>query len=681
MIQNVENYSTILPDGTVIAGAPFYDWTPEELHAIAVRERIAPSEWSEKYRVLGEHSEEKGPMRLRRTPYAAGILDTLTEASVERVVLCKPAQIGGTEIGISVIGYFAHQEPCPVMLILADEDTAKYMARERIQPMFRESSALRSLPDSTLWKVDEMRFLNGSYIAIGWASSVAKLASRPIRIVICDEIDKPGYLLTTKEGSPISLAVQRTETFYNRKILLLSTPTLIDGNIISELMAADEIRDFHVPCPVCGAFQPLRWSIEYAHGFDDGVFRDRDGSIQPIGGVVWEGGRNATEEQISAAAYKCGPCGAKWTTIEKNVAVQSGIWVSRKEPVKRPRSVGFHINRLYSLLGKSGDIPKLVADFLDARAKGPGEMQTFVNSALAEPWILTIAKTTESAILKARANYDQQTVPADVVALTAGIDMQKRGFWFAVRGWTRQYRSYLIHYGWLGSYEELESLLYQTRYPVVAFGDAKPLVAEIGIWRAGIDSGGGKLDLDIDLTMTEQLYFWIRRNIGRPGPLVWPTKGSSHPMFKIVNVGQPIDKTPSGKPIEGGLSIATIDTGRAKDTFFFRIGQAVAGEDIQPAFLHKQTGNDYARQITAEEKRLNEKQVKEWVRIRQDNHLLDAECIALAIAEPEMSKGGINTIFQHQAPRPRKPVEPKATEQERRAGRLGGFRRPKWLER
>jgi phage terminase large subunit GpA-like protein len=594
----------------------------------------------------------------------------LTEASVERVVFCKPAQIGGTEIGISAIGYFSHQEPCPIMLILADEDTAKYMSRERIQPMFRESAELRSLPDKTLWTVEEMRFLNGAYIAIGWASSVAKLASRPIRLVICDETDKPGYLLTTKEGSPISLAVQRSETFYNRKILLLSTPTLVNGNIITELMAADEIRDFHVPCPHCGAFQPLRWSIEYAHGFDDGLFRAEDGTMKKIGGVVWEGGRNADEEQIAAAVYKCGPCGGAWATVEKNVAVQAGKWVARSEPVANPRSVGFHVNRLYSLLGKSGDIPKLVADFLDARSKGPGEMQTFVNSALSEPWILTIAKTTESAILKARADYDQQTVPADVVALSCGVDMQKRGFWFVVRGFTRNYRSYLIHYGWLGSYDELETLLFKTRYPVVQFGDAKPIIADMGIWRAGIDTGGGKLDLDIDLTMTEQLYFWIRQNAGRPGPLIWPTKGSSHPMDRIVKVGQPIDKTPSGKPLPGGLSIATLDTGALKDAVFFRIGQAVAGEDIQPAFLHKQTGADYARQITAEEKRLNEKRVKEWVRIRPDNHLLDAECIALAIMEPEMSVGGLNTIFRPPTPRPRR-KEPVATEQERR----GSFKR------
>jgi phage terminase large subunit GpA-like protein len=232
----------------------------------------------------------------------------------------------------------------------------------------------------------------------------------------------------------------------------------------------------------------------------------------------------------------------------------------------------------------------------------------------------------------------------------------------------------------LGSYDELESLLYSTRYPVVEIGGLKAAVADLGIWRAGIDSGGGKLDIDIDLTMTEQLYFWIRQNKGRPGPIIWPTKGSSHPMDRIVKVGQPIDKTPSGKSLEGGLSIATIDTGAAKDAVFFRLGQAVAGEDIQPAYLHKQTGPDYARQITAEEKRLNEKGVKEWVRIRPDNHLLDCECIALAIAEPEMSFGGINTIFPGPKPQPRKRTEPKATGQDRRDGRLG-FKRPKWLDR
>ena len=98
-------------------------------------ERLLVSEWAEKYRVLTEPAEEKGPLRLRRTPFLRPIMDACLQRDTEWIVLCKAAQIAGTETMISIIGYYTHQDPSSIMLVLADEDTAVYMSRERIQKM------------------------------------------------------------------------------------------------------------------------------------------------------------------------------------------------------------------------------------------------------------------------------------------------------------------------------------------------------------------------------------------------------------------------------------------------------------------------------------------------------------------------------------------------------------------
>ena len=105
----------LLHGGPLLSGDSNIDcqWFDRELISFKPRERLLVSEWTENYRVLGDQSEEKGPMRLRRTPYMVPIMDQVLNPSVLFVVLCKSAQIAGTEAMISVIGYFAHQEPCP----------------------------------------------------------------------------------------------------------------------------------------------------------------------------------------------------------------------------------------------------------------------------------------------------------------------------------------------------------------------------------------------------------------------------------------------------------------------------------------------------------------------------------------------------------------------------------------
>lgn len=134
-------------------------------------------------------------MRLKRTPYVKPILDKIQEQDADTVVLCWAAQSGKSETALSVVGYYSHMEPCPIMWVLADEDTASYMNRERVQKMFKNTRGLKELVESDHYNLtkDAASLVNGAYVAMAWASSVAKLASRPIRVIIFDEVDKPGY--------------------------------------------------------------------------------------------------------------------------------------------------------------------------------------------------------------------------------------------------------------------------------------------------------------------------------------------------------------------------------------------------------------------------------------------------------------------------------------------------------
>lgn len=629
-------------------------WFDEERQAGKPPERISIAEWAERKRVL-TNAAAKGPYRCEMVPALRPLMGFAKNPFIEEIVLAKSAQIGGTDAVINIVGYYVDQDPSPIMFVLADADTAiEEMSRQRIQPMFQDSDQLSHLPDKDQWTKQELLFRNGSRITFGWASSVGRLASRPYRIVIFDEIDKDGYGQTTNEADSISLGKERTDTFANALILLLSTPTIEGSRLDQQLKSCDIVYDNHAPCPHCSQYQPLRWSLKYSTGCIDGQYRDKDGVYRQIGGVVWEGGRQATREQIEAARYVCGECGSLWTTIEKNHAVQQAIPVPRTEPTGQERKVGLHVNRLYSLF-PGGRLERMVGKWIEAVNSGDlKQVQGFVNSALAEPFKQVTAQASQSDILQARTDLPPRTVPESAVCLTCGVDNQKYGFWFTVRAWAPGFTSWLIDYGFLASWEDVESLLFETAYPY-EHDDSQSL----SIWRVGIDIGGGQFEEG--MSMTEEVYWWVRQNgVGR-GCRVWCTKGASNTLASKVQAGKPLDKTPSGKPIPGGLQIVSLDTGKLKDAYHYRLQQTVQNEP-QAAYLHSEVGEDYAKQIRSEQKRVDRKGVESWIHVRGENHLLDCEAIAHALVDPEWPGGGLNLYKPPKSkPKPPKSADPQGS--------------------
>jgi len=623
-------------------GAIKYNWFPEELSAAKPPEAITVSEWACKYRELGKLSAVTGLYTLAFTPFWGPPMDACADPDIEQVVVCGPAQSGKTVAMVeNVVGFYLHQDPSSIMVVLADEDTANFVSTEKIGPMFKDSSSLSKLYNKKNFNNACIETPNGARVDMAWASSVAKIASRPERVVICDEVDKPGYSKKTKEAAAISLVKERTKSYPSGfyKHIFTSTPTTKEGNIIGLLDASEAVFDWHVPCPYCGVFQPLRWTPEYSHGFKEGMFRGDGNKMYKLGRVSWEGGGDATPTQIKdTARYECGECGEHWTTVQKNQAVGKGKIVGRAEPTGKERKVGFHLNRIYPLFD-SGRIDILVEEFLSAcRVNGEQKakmLQGFVNSALAEPFSQVIRVTEESDLLKARCSLPGQTVPQEAVALTCFVDVQKYGFWFCVRAFARDHTSWLIHYGPLVSWADVENLLFDTYYPV------QDSTRTMKIWRAGVDTGGGKKYED--MSMTEETYWWLRKNAVGRGCRVWGTKGSSNPFPGKIKVGKPLDKTPSGKSMPGGLQIISLNTNDLKDAFHYRLAQAI-DNGPQAAYLHGDTDDSYIQQITAEEKQLNDKGIAEWVAIRKDNHYLDCECGCLVLAEPEWIGGGVELV-------------------------------------
>jgi len=107
-----------------------------------------------------------------------------------------------------------------------------------------------------------------------------------------------------------------------------------------------------------------------------------------------------------------------------------------------------------------------------------------------------------------------------------------------------------------------------------------------------------------------------------------------------VKPGTPLEKTPSGKAILGGLQIIQINTEAYKEMLWWRIQKT--NEDPTEAnawFIHCETQDNIINQICSEELRRNRTGGTEWHQIRRDNHILDCEILCLAAVDYELFGG------------------------------------------
>jgi len=583
-----------------------------EKKVLRKRKPIKVSDWAGKYRVL-TMSVLPGIWHNDITPYLIGIMDAAALPFVREVNICKTPQTGGSEAVHNFVGYCIDRAPGPVLYVYPDEKTAVENSKDRILPMIEAAPQLRSYftgqeKDKSSYRIN----LSHMLIYLGWARSVSSIANKPVRYAIADEIDKPGFDPGKKETGSLELIDKRLITYKRlalSKFIKISSPTTESGNIWRELKNSDVIFDFYVHCPLCGMAQ-----------------------LMDFKGIKWDGGSGADPKEIknkNLAWYECEHCQGKWNEDTRDKAVKKWVWMARGTKLSmdtylskfRPAVIGFHIPSWISYFVSFGEI---AAAFL-LGLNDPIKLQDFLNGFCALPWKDIVVKQDENEVLEHKNDLPGGVVPADAVALTCGVDVQKYGFWFVVRAWRPDLSSHLVQYGYMTTWDDVDTLIFNTRYQI----EGKAPGATMGIWRAGIDSGGGKSSED-DWSKTEEVYSWVRTN-GRG--VAFAIKGASRPQVKKV-IPRVIDKMARGnRVIKGGLVLYFLDVNGFKDLFHWRLGRKK--EQTQYMTLNADTGLDYAKQVLAERKEKDRSGKFEWVQIRRDNHLLDCENIAAACANPE----------------------------------------------
>ena len=556
-------------------------WIHKAVQVLRPVERVTVSKWAEANRVLPDSNSIPGPWRNSVTPYLVEIMDAFSDEMVEEIIFVKPTQVGGTSAMENMLASAIAQDPAPAMCVYPSDDLAERTVESKLDPMIKSCKTLAAKYRINDSKKLALKFTDMVVYLTG-ANSPADLASTNIRYLFMDEVDKfPGA--SKKEADPVSLAKERTKTFFNRKIFMASTPTLKTGHIWKAKEAADVEKHYFVPCPHCGAFIELKFAQ-----------------------IKWPSKEDVPEnaDRAEMATYVCQECGCVITDQDKGKMLAAGRWKPVRQKTQHPKSVAFWMNTLYSPFTRFSDIAR---EFMRSK-DDPELLHNFANSWLAEPWEDTKLKTNAEMVMERQTETPEWTLPPWTKLVTGGIDVQENCLYWTIRAWGDYMTSQNISHGQALSMGEVERIM-NTELTM-------PNGEKVMVNLALMDSGD----------QTEDVYEFCALNSDWALPCKGTTTMLSH--YRL----SPVNKAGSRA---NGMTLVLVDGGKYKD----QIAARMRKENGTGAWMVYQGCDlDYAEQVTAEHKiteRSGGKEVQRWVlkTSHADNHYLDCEVYAAAAAD------------------------------------------------
>lgn len=383
------------------------------------------SQWADKYRFMSaENSAESGPWKTSRTPYLKEIMDAFSDAKVRRIAVVASSQVGKSEMLLNMLGYAIASDPGPAMFVLPTLETAKDFSKRRIAPMIRDCPQLAKKVSDAKSRNSENTMLQKSYpggmLTITGANSPASLASIPARYVFGDERDRWPFSAGS-EGDPWSLVEARTKTFYNAKLVEVSTPTIKGASNIEYAYELGTQEKWSHRCPECGRYHEI-------------VFEDIKFTYDTV--KV----HNKQNYRIKDCYWVCPTCGC--IVREHQMKKQSAKWIAENPESYENGIRSFWISAFASPWEKWSNI---CLAFLNAK-DDPEKLKVVYNTMLGKLWEERGDVESEESYLNRREMYDAE-VPDKVLCLTCGIDTQDNRLEYEVVGFGRHKETWGIKKG------------------------------------------------------------------------------------------------------------------------------------------------------------------------------------------------------------------------------------------
>ena len=548
------------------------------------------SEWADENRVLvSEGSAEPGRWRTDRAPYQRRVMDAFSQPGIWRIVFMASAQVGKSEAELNMMGSAIDNDPGPMLYVQPTDKVAEDYSKRRIAPMIAACPTLHNKVYKAKGRdaanTITMKTFPGGSLAIIGANSPSDLASKPVRYIFLDEIDRFPASAGT-EGDPIDLAERRTETFrHNRKIVLTSTPTIKNHSKIEAAYLEGTQEEWRVECPQCHEYSFVK--------FPDIRFTKEEYDA---------GGKK--DYRVLDVHWRCPECGCE--VGEHALKRQPAKWVALNPEAEETGILSFKINAFLSPWSDWKDICHM---FLKAK-DDPEKLKVFTNTILAESWEMRDRSGRPEAMFARREHYNAE-VPSGVLLLTMGIDTQDNRLEYEVVGWNREEESWGIQKGVIpgrpdapGVWEEVDHLL--DREWKMKNGMRLRIMATF------VDSGGH---------FTDDVYRECDKRAGRNVYAIKGEGGENKPYVRMMKR----DKTARGK--RGGVRfIIGVDSG--KEAILYACGLDKAGPRYMHYPIDYRCGYDaeYFRGLISEQMvihRRNGQNVIAWEKVYDRNEPLD----------------------------------------------------------
>lgn len=598
------------------------------VNSLTIPKRTTPAEWAKANRVYPQTAGIPGPRDPWLTPFMVPFSNAVASGKYNRAVAVTAAQSSKTDTALDIMGQRLDQRPAPLLFVGPSVDFNRDQFEPRFRAMIEGSKTLKNKMLKGKREKKTLKIIAGVRVRLASGASSTALKSDPAAMAFIDEYDEMTANIRG-QGDPLGLVEARGETYSDFITCVTSTPsqgvveTEIDEVSGLEFWAVGDVTEIESPiwrlfqegtrhhwawpCPCCGEyFVPMRKHLEWEKGSTPAQANRTAHLVCPHNDcVIEEGEEGATKAAMNAKGVMIAPgqtiedalCDRNIPDASTYSQWASGLcspfvtWGMRAERIvkaeisgeedKRQTAVNANFGELYTP-GLSGDMPK---------------------------W---------QELLEHRTSLAPGEVTGDMYHLIMGVDVQKNGLFYAIRGFGAQGTSWLVDHGFLYGHtgedkvwDDLQSIIDS---PV---GKSDRHVTKVLVdsgFRPDKPNGGSE----------HRVYQFARRNSW----IVSAVKGRSTSGGAPYRVSK-IEVKPDGKRQPYSLQLVLLDPDFFKSLVHSRVKTPMG----QPGafYLHNEADEEYARQVLSEVRTVvpgNGKPV--WKKLRKDNHLLDVEALIAA---------------------------------------------------
>ena len=606
---------------------------------------LTPDAWGASNRIYGPGSGRPGRRDPALTAFAIDFGRAVANRQHRRVVAVFAAQSGKSETLLDVIGWKMDQRPGPILYVGPTRQFLNEQFEPRLMTLLDEAPRLRLKVARGKRMTKTRKVIAGQPLRLAHGGSSSALKSDPASLAILDEVDE--MLASVKgAGNPVALVAARGTTVADFTMAVTSTPSegpsetehdpasglefwspqdpKTVGSMVWRLWQDGSMRHWAWPCPACGVYFVPRFScVEWPATVE---VSDADGVVST---------RKLTVAEIEMQAFMRCPNLACRAEIRddperdnlKTEMNRRGRYVAPGQTVDRdgtvhgePRSNRTDSYWASGLCSPFRTFGERAAAYVEAARSGDAEsLRVCINADLGELYAPKSGDAPAWTEVRARClPYRSGDLPAGVLILTCGVDVQKTRLVYAVRGWGMRQESWLVEHGEVYGDTRGDQVWQDFADQVLA----REWGGRLTIRRCLVDSGfrPGRPD-----EVPENKVYSFCRVFART---CTPCKGYATRQVP-VSLNR-IEVTPSGGRPAYGVELARIDSDWAKSAVHEKIRaplDAAGGwhlpEDVTEA---------YCRQVVSEARVRSASGGATWVRNTRENHALDVEALNVAAA-------------------------------------------------